>query len=481
MKILLVGALSWNPERIRALCERGHSLWGLWSRSMSWEQGPYLATNDCIRQVTLNDVVKVIREERIDCVYSLFQVYHHRLWAAASDGVENDVWTALRTLLSARRQGKLDLPIVRHWGFDIQNMDLDVARAFDGQIFCNRQKFDYWTLPRRQHGCGIDPLGSDCLIDFLDGDRQKLEFMNDDFPEPLSSVTGEIHTVCIGRPFGIDYLAAARRGIHVHVYGNRFDDIVQMMARDITLAGAIREAKLLRRFVHVHPSLQTQDKPWEEIHRAKSRWVREFARYDAGWSYIGTPAPWDPLEDRGAIPNRHSTYMLAGLPVITNARPGFYRYDEPARLGVHVEFGENDYDKLRDRLDREVRTGERRANAVRERAGYSFDATADALIGFLANAAERYFRRPLRERTHFVSDNQRLIHFFTSPGFRSHALGLMRIPGQADSPRVSARDWLASAARVLRDHRVRRVGALKAKVLARHLADLHEPTVSDQV
>ena len=89
--------------------------------------------------------------------------------------------------------------------------------------------------------------------------------------------------------------------------------------------------------------------------------------------------------------------------------------------------------------------------------------------------------RAVRDRTHFVSDNQRLIHFFTSPGFRSHALGLMRIPGQADSPRVSARDWLASVVRVLRDHRVRRVGALKAKVLARHLADLHEPTVSDRL
>jgi hypothetical protein len=50
-------------------------------------------------------------------------------------------------------------------------------------------------------------------------------------------------------------IAAARRGIHVHVYGNRFDDLYRMMARDLSLAGATREVALLRRFLHIHPSL----------------------------------------------------------------------------------------------------------------------------------------------------------------------------------------------------------------------------------
>ena len=49
MKILLVGALAWNPERIRSLHERGHELWGLWSRSMAWDQGPYPALDGCLR------------------------------------------------------------------------------------------------------------------------------------------------------------------------------------------------------------------------------------------------------------------------------------------------------------------------------------------------------------------------------------------------------------------------------------------------
>src|SRR5690606_28990548 len=127
-----------------------------------------------------------------------------------------------------------------------------------------------------------------------------------DLPEPLSATTGEIHTVCIGRPFGIDYLALARRGIHVHLYGNRFDDLYRMMARDLTVARAKREASLLQRFLHVHASLQTSGADWETVRRTKSTWVHEFARYDAGWSYIGSPLPWEPLDDRGAIPNRVS-------------------------------------------------------------------------------------------------------------------------------------------------------------------------------
>jgi hypothetical protein len=98
MRILLVGALSWHPERFRALHERGHRLWGLWARSMSWDQGPYPALADCVRQVDVGAAATTIREQRIDCVYSLFQVYDPALWGDPSPGVDKDVWTLLRIL-----------------------------------------------------------------------------------------------------------------------------------------------------------------------------------------------------------------------------------------------------------------------------------------------------------------------------------------------------------------------------------------------
>jgi hypothetical protein len=224
----VVGALS--GIQTDAQPASGDQLWGLWSRSMAWDQGPYAATDGCIAPIAPQDAVRAIRELRIDCVYSLFQVYHPRLWGPLSPGVEHDVWGLLRTLLRARGRGAFDAPIVRHWGFDVQQIDPDIARALDGHIFCNREKYTYWTAPVSRGGLGLTVF-SDCdVVAFLDGDRPKLEFMNDGFSERLSSQTGEIHTVCIGRPFGIDYLAAARHRIHVHIYGNSHDDAYRTMA-----------------------------------------------------------------------------------------------------------------------------------------------------------------------------------------------------------------------------------------------------------
>lgn len=143
MRLLLVGALSWNPERMRSLHERGHRLWSIWSRSMAWDQGPYRCLDDCVTPVPFADAASTIRAERIDAVYSLFQVYHPRLWGPGAPGIEHDVWTLLRALLAERERGAFDAPVVRHWGFDVHSLALDVVRALDGHVFCNREKARY--------------------------------------------------------------------------------------------------------------------------------------------------------------------------------------------------------------------------------------------------------------------------------------------------------------------------------------------------
>ena len=468
MNLLLVGALSWNPERICSLHERGHRLWGLWSRSMAWDQGPYPALEGCVAPVAPAEAARAIREHAIECVYSLFQVYHPRLWRPASAGVEHDIWTLLRMLLAERQRGTFDAPIVRHWGFDIHNLAPDVVRSLDGHIFCNREKAAYWTTPVRAGGCGLDVFEDGAVAAFLDSDRPKQEFMNDDFSEPLSARLGEVHTVCIGRPFGIDYLAAACRGIHVHLYGNSYDDVWRMIARDLPLSGARRQAALLRRFVHVHPSLQSSGARWDDIRRAKSSWVREFSRYDAGWSYVGSPLPWEPLDDRGAIPNRVSTYLLAGLPVISDVRPTYYRYDELTRLGVNVDL--TGFDALRERLEREVRTREARVNAVRARTNYSFDATIDPLIATLERARAAYFARPHHERVRSREGRRRLIHFNTSPG--ALALALRLVGHMARPPQIangSAAGRFAPLLQAIRAQSRRPIVAARARLLARWL------------
>jgi hypothetical protein len=237
----------------------------------------------------------------------------------------------------------------------------------------------------------------------MDSDRPKGEFINDDFAQRLSALDREIHTVCIGRPFGINFLDAARHGIHVHIYGNNYDRV--------PIIGTEDDAITLQRFVHVHPSLQTIGANWAEVKKTKSRWVNEFSRYDAGWSYIGDPLPWKALENRAAIPNRLSTYILAGIPIIVDKRPGFYRYLEPHRLGAAIDF-DGDYGVLRKHLESERTFRAGAAAARRERNGYSFDATIDSLVGVLDRTRTEYFVRAHAERSRFHLSNPRRIVVF---------------------------------------------------------------------
>ena len=131
-------------------------------------------------------------------------------------------------MLDERRRGHFDVPIVRHWGFDVHNLDPDVADALDGHIFCNREKLDVLDHAARPRAAAGSTLFGDAAGHRLPRQRPAEARVHERrrFAEPLSETDGEIHTVCVGRPFNIDFLAAARRGIHVHVYGNSFDDVV---------------------------------------------------------------------------------------------------------------------------------------------------------------------------------------------------------------------------------------------------------------
>jgi hypothetical protein len=394
LRILIVGALSWNPERVRALAEQGHELLGLWSRSMAWDQGPYPVLDGRVRTVTVDELTDVLRREPIDCVYALFQVYEPSSWAPPAPGVSEGVWSLLRRVVAERERGAFDAPIIFHWGFDVDHVDPAVVRALDAQIFCNEEQLAYWTGPADRGGRELDIFSSSPVVGFLDSDRPSAGFMNDDFSVPLSSATGEIHTVCIGRPFNIDYRAAADNGVHIHLYGNNHDDIEAMLAQHLGAGVLRRDLAKIRPYLHLHPTRQVIGQRWDVVEREKSQWVREFSRYAAGWSYIGTPLPWTPLEDRSAIPNRLSTYLLAGLPVITDRRPGFYRYDELERLGVNIDLDVSDYQALRRDLSAEVAAGTKRARAIAARHGYAFEATIGPLLEIIDQARTAYFEQP---------------------------------------------------------------------------------------
>lgn len=452
MKILLAGSLSWNPERIASLAEQGHRLWGLWARSMPWDEGPYPALDGLVTPVTPDEAPGVIAVEGIDVVYSLFQAYGRELWSRDTSRLGHDLgtWDVLRDLLRARAAGRFDAPIVRHHGFDVHELDLDVVRALDGHIVCNEAKWRYWTSPQADGGCGLAPWAAPEQLVFLDGDGPKAEFLLEDFAPRLSDADGGLHTVCVGRPLGVDVLALARRGIHLHVYGNGFDDTYQTLAPTLTEDDALRHRELIARHVHVHPSLQTIGEDLETVRRVKRRWVHEFSRYDAGWSYVGNPFAWPRLDDQAAIPNKLGTYLLAGLPIISDRREGAWRYEEPRRLGVLLDLGDPDYDGLRSALREEVTTRALSTRARVVRHEITFDASLCTLLPALRAAAARYAARPVGERTAFAETGAPPVRIPSRPRktwvsrLRRQGTRLFRhvralAPGQAPARRLNVR------------------------------------------
>ena len=305
--------------------------------------------------------------------YSLFQVYHPRLWGPPR-GVEHDVWTLCASSFWPASEAEFDAPIVRHWGFDVHNMDLEVVRALDGQIFCNREKLDllvYSVLAGG--GCGLDLARHDGHPAFFDSDRPKVEFMTDEgwaraFVGPNRGAAHRLYRSAVRARLPCFSREAGDPRAPLRQHGGR--SVPSHGARAIADKRASRGIGLLKKFPACAPVAAGGGCA---VARGAADQVclgEESRRYDAGWSYIGSPFPWEPLDDRGAIPNRVSTYLLAGLPVISDRRPGYYRYDELTRLGVNLDLVERDWDQLRRSLEVEARSGERfRLNAVSQRTG----------------------------------------------------------------------------------------------------------------
>ena len=211
------------------------------------------------------------------------------------------------------------------------------------------------------------------------------------------------------------------------------------------------------------------------LRQAQSAYDRAFSRDPAGCAYVGRPLPWEPLDDRAAIPSKVSTCLLAGLPVIADVRPGFYRYDELVRLGVNVDLA--GYDDLRARLEREVATRERSGNALRERAGYSFDASIDALVATIGEARDRYFARPPRERARGPIGASRLVHLAPSPDPGTLVAGIVRrFVRPRFAPGTEPRGRLADLADLGREAGRKLIAARRARALAARFAPLAEPS-----
>jgi glycosyltransferase involved in cell wall biosynthesis len=350
LKILLVGELAFNPERVLALEERGHRLYGLWTPTPSDYNTvgplPFGGVED-LPSVGWREAVRKIKP---DVIYALLNWHavpwiHHVL-------VENPgvpfVWHFKEGPFFCLRNGTWPQLV-------------DLHNRSDGRIYASPEERDWM-------GAAI-PGGSERPTFVLDGDLAKQEWFAGTFSRPLGEDDGAVHTVLPGRPIGLepdDVGALAAQGIHLHLYGEVFQ---RSWSAWIERVRAVAPDHL-----HLHPQAD------------QDSWVGEFSKYDAGWLHTFASdnggdirrATWHDLN----YPARLSTFAAAGLPVIQRDNSGAIVATQSLARDLDIGVFFESFDTVGQVLGDEQRMSELRANAATHRARFTFDHHVDDLVRF---------------------------------------------------------------------------------------------------
>lgn len=350
LKVLLVGELAYNADRILALEERGHKLYGLWMPEPYWYNTVGPVPFGHVEDIPRADWHRIVRQLRPDVIYALLN------------------WQAVPFAHEVLRHNP-GIPFVWHFkegpficlekGTWPQLVDL-YARC-DGQIYSSPEMAEWFktVVPGVNHGPTL----------VLDGDLPKREWFSDDFSPRISETTGELHTVVPGRPIGlhphtIAELAAAR--VHVHFYG----DFMHGQWR----AWIEKALSMADGHLHLHAHIDQKD------------WVSEFSRYDAGWLHFFASrnhgdlrrADWDDLN----YPARISTLVAAGLPLLQRDNRGSLVATQTLVRDRAIGLLFSTMEELGGFLRQRERMDELRANVLGQRHEFTFDHHADRLIAF---------------------------------------------------------------------------------------------------
>jgi hypothetical protein len=358
LRILLVGELSYNPERILALEERGHRLWGLWTPQPHWYTmvGPVPFGHVSELPGARTDWAAAIRRLAPDVIYGLLN-WHAVPFAAEVRRAVPDipfVWHFKEGPFICRERGT--------WG-DL----LELTERSHAVVHSSQEMADWFAtfVPGAD-----DPARS--LI--LDGDLPKADwFAGVPHSRRLSEDDGELHTVVPGRPIGLhpeDVAALAANGIHLHFHG-RFTHGQWREWID-------RTRPMAKGHLHLHPSI------------GQERWTEVFSRYDAGWLHVFrsrnggdlTRATWDDLN----LPARMATLAAAGLPMIQRDNDGATVAIQSVgrELGVGLFF--EDYTDLATKLRDQATMASLRANVGTHASTFTFDAHVDRLLDLFRRA-----------------------------------------------------------------------------------------------
>ncbi|MCG5219221.1 glycosyltransferase family 2 protein [Streptosporangium soli] len=359
LRILVVGDLGFNPERLLVLEQAGHELAGLWhpDPDLWMATGPFPWGH--IRDIpATGDWRRAAADFRPDVIYA---------------GLN---WSSIPLAEQVMDAG-LDAPFVWHFkespGHAIEHALwpglVRLMSRSDGRIFINDECRTWFELALR----GIPQFSGEDLI--MDGDMPPRDWFHGEFRPKLSERTGEAHTVCAGmwRKDVDEWKELAEAGIHVHIYGQAYHE----------LAGESIPKGVAGGYVHLHPAVEPQ------------QWVSELSQYDAGWLHVFDSVNHGEL--RGAswpdlnYPGRLSSYAAAGLPWILadshNGSTSAIR-NLARRYAVDVPF--SGIPHLGAQLHDSALIQERTANMRRHRDDFTFDAHVPRLGD--------YFRRVIASR-----------------------------------------------------------------------------------
>jgi hypothetical protein len=349
LKILLVGELAYNADRVLALEEMGHRLHGLWMRRPYWYNTVGPLPFGHVQDLPFERWRESVRRLQPDVIYALLN------------------WQAVPFAYEVMRANP-GIPFVWHFkeGPFIclekgtwQEL-VELYRQSDGRIYSSPEMRDWFDTV-------VPGLEGPALV--LDGDLPKRDWFDARVAPRLSAQDGEVHTVVPGRPIGLHphtVADLARNGIHLHFYGAFTDG---QWREWIAKAQA-----LARRHLHLHAQVD------------QNRWVEEFSRYDAGWLHFFRSENGGELRrangDDLNYPARLATLAAAGLPVIQRDNADAIVATQTLARELDVGLFVRNIDDLGAQLRDTERLERLRINMWQQREAFSFDRHATTLVQF---------------------------------------------------------------------------------------------------
>ncbi|MCD8046949.1 MAG: glycosyltransferase family 2 protein, partial [Clostridiales bacterium] len=296
LKILIVGELSYNPERLVAFEQEGHSLFGMWDNKPAFSfnfVGSLPFGN--IQDIEYDDNwIQNIQKVNPDIIYVMCN--------SGSIGF-------CHKIISELKEKKQNIPYVFHFKESpLQSLRtgewkklVNLYIQADGKIYLHRNTKEWFEL--------FMPSTEDEKSFVMDLDIPNKEYFTNHYSSKISEQDGEIHTVVAGRIIGLnanDIKEFAKNKIHIHCYNESYFKAHKIESK--------KYLEVAPNHFHVHSHVPSKD------------WCKEFSKYDAGWlhcfnSYNGgelLKASWNDLN----IPNRINVYAAAGIPVIQKDNTG---------------------------------------------------------------------------------------------------------------------------------------------------------------